>query len=417
MLTAEIITIGNELLNGKTIDTNSVMIARMLNETGFQVVRRISVRDIEEDISEMILKNEKSVSLKIFSGGLGPTHDDITKLVACSCFHSQLRLNEDVLQHIQNFFEQRKFPLTQINKDQALVPDKAEVLMNDIGTAPGLVFQAEGTYYFFLPGVPFELEYLMKKRVIPYIQAHINGLRQIYYCDFVFSGIGESFLFDLLKRKTTILNEQNDFAFLPTPGLVKLRQVIREKDVYTAEEIFYKTETQLQAVAGEFYAGRNIDDLALFIQELFIQKGLTISIAESCTGGNISRMITSNSGSSSWFKGSIVAYSNEIKINQLGVAEELITKYGVVSQEVVTSMAQGIRNQFQTDYAIAVSGIAGPDGGTFEKPVGTVCIAVVNKRNTFAKQFNFGVSDRNVIIQRTSVAALFTLYQEFIHTT
>lgn len=411
MITAEIITIGTELLNGKTTDTNSTYIAKLLNELGVQVVRKVSVGDNEKDISDLISDDSKSVGVKIFSGGLGPTHDDITKDVICKCFASGLVLNEEVLSNIENFFKQRNVIVTQTNRAQAMVPEKAKVLMNDIGTAPGLLLEKENVIYVFLPGVPFELENLMRQKVIPFLKNHLKGLQNLVFCDFVFSGIGESFLFDLLKTKTTLTENFSDFAFLPSPGLIRLRQIVQSDNQAAASDLFLKTEEQLIHVANEYYIGRNIDNLALLLQELFIERSLHLSVAESCTGGNIAHLITSNSGSSRWFRGGVVAYSNEIKIQHLGVSEDTIIKNGVVSEVVVLQMAQGIRKSFNSDFGLAVSGIAGPDGGSDEKPVGTVCIALDGNNGSVAKRYHFGSSDRNATIQRASVAALFMLYK------
>jgi nicotinamide-nucleotide amidase len=412
MIRAEIITIGSELLNGKTTDTNGALIAKLLNELGIHVVRKVSVGDNDEDISEIIHDNSKSVSLKIFSGGLGPTHDDITKKIICRCFDSELVINEEVLSNIQIFFKQRQIVVTPTNRDQALVPDKARVFMNEIGTAPGLLLEKENVNYIFLPGVPFELENLMRKKVIPFLRKQLKGLQNNIICDFVFSGIGESFLYDLMKTNKTLFDQLSDFAFLPSPGLIKLRQIVLGSDYYTAEEIFYETEKQLKNIAEDYYVGRNIDNFALIVQEVFIKRGLSLSVAESCTGGNIAHLITSNSGSSKWFKGGIIAYSNDIKVKHLGVSENSVIKEGVVSEEVVIQMAQGVRKRFDSDFAIAVSGIAGPEGGSDKKPVGTVYIAVSGNQRTSAKRFFFGSSDRNVTIQRASIAALFMLYRE-----
>jgi len=410
MLQAEIIIIGNEILNGKHVDTNSATISKFMNDAGIVTIRKITVSDTIDDIIQAIGDETKQVQLKIISGGLGPTHDDKTKDAACKYFNSGLKLNEEVLKHIEHIFNVRKLPLTQTNKNQALVPQHAKILMNERGTAPGLVFQRNNTMYIFLPAVPFELEHLMQTKVIPLLRETFPDLKPFHFCDFLFSGIGESFLSDMITNNTLLIHDDADFAFLPSPGFIVFRQKLTGKTNAEAEEIFSDTEHILKHIAAQYYVGRNIQNIASLLQDIFIQKGWHLAVAESCTGGNISHLITSNSGSSAWFKGGHITYSNELKIKGLGVREDTILKEGAVSEAVVIQMAEGIRSITGCDFGIAVSGIAGPEGGSPEKPVGTVWIAVSSKNGTVAKLFHLGSSQRTVTIQRASVSALMMLY-------
>jgi nicotinamide-nucleotide amidase len=413
MITAEIITIGNELLNGKLTDTNSVIISRMLGEAGIVVLRKVSVGDDENDIAGIINDNRKDFHIRIFSGGLGPTHDDKTKQVVCRCFQTELVLHEEVLRNIEHLFAQRKLTLSKANRDQALVPRNARILMNDIGTAPGLLFEIEKTVLIFLPAVPFELEQLMKKSVMPYIISKFGQQQPVRYCDFVFSGIGESFLYELLSSETFLFTQKLEFAFLPSPGVIKFRQTIRNMLSDEADKLFEETEKVLLHAAGQYYVGRNLENIAMFLQNGFISKGMSFSVAESCTGGQISHLITSNPGASAWFRGGIIAYSNEVKVKQLSVDQNAIDKHGAVSEEVVRQMAQGVKQKLSSDFSVAVSGIAGPDGGTEEKPVGTVWIAVASPEGVITKLLHLGTSDRKATMMRASVAALLLAFEHF----
>jgi len=413
MITAEIITIGNELLNGKQTDSNSVIISRMLGEAGIVVLRKVSVGDEEEDISGIISDNSKNFHIRIFSGGLGPTHDDRTKQAVCRSFQTELVLHNEVLGHIETLFLQRNLSLSKANIDQALVPRNAGILMNDIGTAPGLLFEHEKSMLIFLPAVPFELEQLMTKRVMPLIISKFGQNHPVRFCDFVFSGIGESFLYELLSSETFLFTQNLEFAFLPSPGLIKFRQTIRNIVSDEADKLFDETENVLIQTAGQYYVGRNIENVATLLQNAFIISGMSISVAESCTGGQISHLITSNPGSSVWFRGGVIAYSNEVKIKQLGVHQNTLDKHGAVSEEVVIEMASGVRQRLNSDFSIAVSGIAGPDGGSDEKPIGTVWIAVASSHSIKTKLLHLGTSDRKATMMRASVAALLLAYEHF----
>lgn len=412
MPAAEIITIGNELLNGTLTDSNSVMICRMLTEAGIQVSQKISVGDDIEKITKTILKTDKNIQLKIFSGGLGPTHDDKTKEAVCKSFHSKLVLNVEVLRNIESLFADRKMPVTQINRDQALVPDNAMVLMNMVGTAPGLVMEKDSVLSIFLPAVPFELEHLMKTRVIPLLQNRFPELQPIVHSDFLFSGIGESYLYTLLSSETNLFDKPDSLAFLPSPGLIRFRQILNYQDRESADEIFRSTEQQIMKVAPDQYVGRGVNSIAEVLQMICVENKLTFSVAESCTGGNISHLITSVSGASSWFNGGIIAYSNNVKREILGVEQNLLDQYGAVSEQVVIQMALGVKRILHTECSVAVSGIAGPTGGSADKPVGTVWIASVLNDCVKAELFHFGNTERHVLISRASNVALMMILRQ-----
>jgi nicotinamide-nucleotide amidase len=413
MIRAEVVTIGNELLIGRQVDTNSSFMCAELAEIGISVVRKISVGDDVQEIYEAIDVGANKVNLKIFSGGLGPTHDDKTKEAVCRYFDSELIIDQEVLSHIEQLFARRNVTISQINQDQALVPHNASVFMNDKGTAPGLVLEKDETVFIFLPAVPYELKFLMQYRVKPYLRQKFPEMLPVRICDFLFSGIGESALFELLESQTQLFNGQHEFAFLPSPGLIRFRQTICGENEDTSEKVFNVTEKILTVTAGKYFYGRNAESVAHILQRIFTEKGLTFSVAESCTGGHIAHMITSVSGSSAWFKGGIVAYDNQVKISMLHVNENVLMQSGAVSEEVVRQMAMQCRNEFNTDYAAAVSGIAGPDGGSPEKPVGTVWIALATPDSVKTKLFHFGPSDRSANIQRASNAALMMILDEF----
>jgi nicotinamide-nucleotide amidase len=412
MITAEIVTIGDEIISGHLTDTNSKAIALMLNEAGFLVQRIISVGDNEEQIMGAITENKYNVNVnvKIFSGGLGPTHDDRTKDIACKAFRSQLICDNDVLQNIQNIFQQRNLELTDRNREQAMVPHNCKVLMNETGTAPGLFFLKDNTLYIFLPAVPFEMLHLMKTKVMPLLLDTFGEQNHFHVSDFVFSGIGESFLVDLLKEKIHFEFETSEIAFLPSPGMIIMRQTLNYSTVEDAEKVFQSIDHELNKNVYEFYLGRNINNIAALLQKTFIEKKIMLSVAESCTGGYLSHLITSNAGSSAWFSGGWITYSNAMKINQLGVSKTIIEEQGAVSEQVVSQMALGAKEKAQSDYSVAISGIAGPEGGTSEKPVGTVWIAVATpKGDVLQQKFSFGNSPREVIIKRSAIASMLML--------
>ena len=401
---AEIITIGEELLIGRTIDTNSAWIGQQLNLIGIKVIRITSVPDTSKGINNALKNVYDETSVVLITGGLGPTKDDITKQALCEFFDTDLILNDDILEDVKKIIFPKYGRLNDLNIKQAHVPKKAELIRNPRGTAPVLIFSKKETLFLSMPGVPHEMEYLMTNFVIPRLKTEFKT-PHIHHKNILISGIGESFLSEKLNDWEKQLPEKIQLAYLPSPGSIKIRLTgAGEKQDEIQDEIQGQVN-KLEKIIPEYIFGYDEDTIESVIGKLLSRNNLTISTAESCTGGYISHLITSVSGSSSYFKGSLVAYDNEVKTVKLSVKADDIEKYGAVSQQVVEQMAKGALDLFKTDYAIAVTGIAGPGGGTDEKPVGTVWIAVANKKLVMSKQYNFG-DDRLRNIKRTAAIAL-----------
>lgn len=373
-ITASIITIGDELLIGQTIDTNSAWMAQHLNNMGIWVQRRVAIGDVREAILEALEKEGSASDIILITGGLGPTNDDITKTVLCEYFGGKLVPHEPTLQFVREIFESRGLPLLQRNLDQALVPDVCTVLPNGRGSAPGMWFEKNGKIYVSMPGVPHEMKGVMERQVLPRLQEHFHTPAVVHQT-LITSGMGESFIAERLVDFEAKLPPHIKLAYLPSYSLLKLRLTAFGPDkASTASEVsgyFLEMKALLTdiAVADE--------DLPMgeVLGRLLKEKHKTVGTAESCTGGHIADHITAIPGSSAYFRGSVVTYANEMKMKLLGVREETLRTYGAVSEETVREMAAGALQLLETDYVIAVSGIMGPDGGTPEKPVGTVWIA------------------------------------------
>ena len=415
---ASIITIGDELLIGQTIDTNSAWMAGELNKIGVWVKRRVAVGDVWDDIWNALDEESKKVDIVLMTGGLGPTADDITKPLLCEYFGGKLVVNEQVLAHIKYLFEhvfRRPGPMLERNLKQAEVPDVCRVLMNERGTAPGMWFDRqhpkEGTVVISLPGVPHEMKGLMIKEVLPGLRQHYE-LPFILHQTFVTYGIGESFLAEKIKDWETQLPSHLKLAYLPYYGSVRLRLTGISNDKNALEEELERQSKFLKPLIKEWLV---IDD-DLTIQQVVARmlkaKHQTVGTAESCTGGYIAHLLTIDPGASSNFKGTVVAYDNKVKEDLLGVSHDTIESIGAVSEETVKEMAQGVLDKLKTDYALATSGIMGPDGGTDQKPVGTVWIAVGNNKNIQTQQFHFRF-DRLRNIEQTSNTAL-NMLRKFI---
>jgi nicotinamide-nucleotide amidase len=400
----ELVTIGNELLLGQTVDTNSAWIAQQLNVLGARVSRITSVSDTSDAILEILEDSGKRADIIILTGGLGPTSDDITKPVLCKFFDTRLTLNPAVFEHIQTMLAERGYEVNDLNKKQAEVPESAIILHNDRGTAPGLWFEKKGKIYISLPGVPFEMETLMVKRVMPKLREKFI-FPVIFYKTVITQGSYEAQLAEKLEDFEAALPENISLAYLPSPGIIRLRLGTVGDDLEKLKRDIEMQILKLQGIIPEFIVGFNDDTLEMIIGEMLKTKARTLSVAESCTGGTIASMITRIPGSSAYFKGGIVAYSNEIKRDQLAIDPSLLGRYGAVSKQVVEDMAINTRLLFNTDYSVAVSGIAGPSGGTEEKPVGTIWIAVSCQGSTLSSQFRFG-DNRERNIRRSSVTAL-----------
>ncbi|MBI9068847.1 MAG: competence/damage-inducible protein A [Salinivirgaceae bacterium] len=412
MMIAEIIAIGDEILIGQTLDTNSNWLASELTILGFSVQKISAISDTKNDIIKA-LENSESANLRIITGGLGPTSDDITKLVLSEYFNFTLEHNPQVFEDVCAVINSLNSTMNILNKEQALFPKGAKLLRNKQGTAPGMWFENQGRITISLPGVPFEMKYIFKNEAIPEIKKFFE-LAFNYYQSIMIAGYGESGLALKLKNWQKQLSENISIAYLPSPGIIKLRLGIKGSDLLKNKEKIRTEVNKLLDIIPEYIFSLEESLLEIEVGMLLKNKKKTLSTAESCTGGMIAHLLTSIPGSSEYYKGSTVAYSNEIKEKVLLVSKEDIEKHGAVSHEVVEKMAAGAKKIFNTDYSIATSGIAGPDGGTENKPIGTVWIAISGPKRTISKLFNFG-NRRDINIQRSSMAALNLLRLEILN--
>ena len=399
---AEILTIGDEILIGQIVDTNSAWLGTELSNIGISVKQITSISDEKQHILEALALAEKRADIVIITGGLGPTKDDITKHTLCEYFNTNLVMNDEVLAHVEGFFKKRNRPMLDVNTKQAEVPANCEVLFNNYGTAPGMWFAHNNKLFISMPGVPFEMKGIMIDIAIPKLKQTFI-LPFIYHRTILTQGIGESFLADKLKDwEDNLPSKGIKLAYLPSPGMVKLRlsikgenQVQIKKTVDEEVEILYTLTSEY--IYGEEELGKEAPTFQSIIGKMLSDKKQTLSIAESCTGGYISHLITSVAGSSAYYKGSVIAYENETKIAQLNVNPDTIKTFGAVSLECAEEMAKGILKTYDTDYAIATTGIAGPTGETPDKPIGTVCIAIATKHEIKAQRFVFGNNrERNI---------------------
>ncbi|HVZ96090.1 MAG TPA: competence/damage-inducible protein A, partial [Chitinophagaceae bacterium] len=378
---ASIVTIGDELLIGQVIDTNSAWIAQQLNTAGIAVKRRVAIGDNREDIIKMLDDESRMADIILITGGLGPTSDDITKKVLCDYFGGRLVVNEEALSNVKYLFENIfKRPVTGINLQQAEVPDVCEVIQNKRGTAPGMVFQKDHIIYISMPGVPYEMKGMVEDSVIPLLKQKFN-LPVIEHRTLLTAGIGESALAEMIQDFETALPENVKLAYLPAYGMVRLRLSAGGFDMASVQN---KVDALFESLKNRTkdYLVTDVDDsLQVVIGKLLTARNKTVATAESCTGGYIAHLITTVPGSSKYYEGSIVSYSYGIKERLLDVHEKTLENYGAVSEETVVEMLDGLLERMNTDYGIAVSGIMGPDGGTPEKPVGTVWMAAGDKKN------------------------------------
>ena len=401
---AVIITIGDELLIGQTVDTNSAWMGSEMSKIGFDIIKKISINDKREDILELLGEIVGKVDVALITGGLGPTSDDITKPTLCEFFGTSLELNPEVLEMVVQTISLRDYPLTELNKKQAEVPKSCQVIKNAVGTAPGMWFEKDNTIFVFMPGVPMEMEHLMASYVLPKLRTIFNSNTIIHKNLMVF-GIPESILAERLTDFESNLPKELKLAYLPSSGVIKLRLTGRGDNSRYIENLINEKVGELYSIIPQYIFAEDEESMEITIGKLLIARNKTIGTAESCTGGNISTLITSVPGSSKYFKGSIVAYDNSIKTGLLGVNESLLTKFGAVSQQVVEAMAIGARRELKVDYAIATSGVAGPSGGTESKPVGTVWIAVSSEKRTVSQKLRLG-ADRKNNITRSSLSAI-----------
>ena len=404
---AEIITIGDEILIGQIVDTNSAWMARHLNEVGIRVKQISSVSDDREHILKALAEAHNRADIILITGGLGPTKDDITKKTIAAYFGVGMVENAAALDNVTRIFAKYNRPLLEVNRLQAQVPENCEVILNKNGTAPGMWFNYEGKIYVSMPGVPFEMMYMMEEEVIPKLRSTLK-LPVIIHKTILTAGEGESFLADRIADIEDSLPSNIKLAYLPKLGQVRLRLSGEGDDEALLKRKVNEYAEQITKRVGSFVVAQEDIPLEKVILNMMAEKGLKLSVAESCTGGYISHLFTQHAGSSEVFLGGAVTYSNEMKEQLLGVKKETMEKYGAVSGEVVTEMAEGALRNFGSDYAIAVTGIAGPGGGSAEKPVGTVWIAAATKGKTQIKKFTFG-NKRIQNIERSSISAFFML--------
>lgn len=405
----EILTIGDELLYGQITDTNSQWMSEKLSEAGFRVIRKTTVGDQEEAILTAFAEAEARADILLITGGLGPTADDLTKPMLCRYFNSQLQLNNDALENVKQLFEKRGFELTERNRKQAELPDKCKYVPNPLGTAPGMWFDKEGKVFVSMPGVPHEMKHIMEFTVIPKLIRQFSP-PVIYHYMVRTSGIGESWLAEKIKDWEEALPEHIKLAYLPSLGEVRLRLTAFGEHKESLQHQVEERVQQLMPLIEDWVYGYNDDTLARAVGNLLQKEGKTVAVAESCTSGFTSYTLTSVPGSSFYFNGCIVAYQNEIKVSKLGVKPETLEEYGAVSEQTAREMAEGVRLALKSDYGLATTGIAGPGGGSAEKPVGLVWIAISNGKQTIAKKFNF-TKGRDINI-RYSTAALLHLFRQ-----
>lgn len=409
---AAIVTIGDELLIGQVVDTNSVFIGQELEKIGCKVSEKVAIADTVEAISETLKRFQNKVDLVILTGGLGPTKDDVTKKTFVEYFNDELIVNEEVLVHVKQLLEAYyKRPISEINKQQAFVPSTCKVLFNKVGTAPGMLMVKEQTTFVSLPGVPFEMKYLITEELIPYIKEAFR-LEAIVHKTILTVGIGESLLAETIEGWEDALAEQNiQLAYLPQFGIVRLRL---SKTGTNQQEIEVEVDQkikELERLIPDYFIGvTEADSLLEEVIKLLNESKLTIATAESCTGGSIAERLTSIEGSSAYYKGSAVTYATESKVKVLGVQQNTIDTFSVVSEEVAKEMAEGVRKLYQTDIAISTTGNAGPSKGDSGQEVGTVCIGIATSEKTETFTFNFG-QPRSKVIQASVHKVWLLLYK------
>ncbi|SKA41298.1 competence/damage-inducible protein cinA [Chitinophaga eiseniae] len=403
-ITASIITIGDELLIGQTIDTNSAWMAQELNALGIWVHRRVAIGDVKEDILATLAEEAEVADIVLITGGLGPTADDITKPTLCEYFQTRLVQDAATLQRVLHIFESRGLPILERNVAQAMVPESCTVIANERGTAPGMWFEKDGKIYVSMPGVPHEMKGIMESYVLPQLAAHFNT-PAVVHRTLITSGMGESFVAERIAPFEAKLPPHIKLAYLPSYSLLKLRLTAFGADkVTTAAELTVYFH-ELAALLPDITVTDQDISIGEVLGQLLKERGQTVGTAESCTGGQISTWITAVPGSSAYYKGSAITYANEMKMKLLGVKAETLQTYGAVSEETVKEMLAGALQLLETDYAIAVSGIMGPDGGTPEKPVGTVWVAVGNREKMTTIKYHLRY-DRERNTQMTAVYAM-----------
>ncbi|MGW8122971.1 competence/damage-inducible protein A [Roseivirga echinicomitans] len=403
-ITAEILTIGDEILYGQILDTNTQYMSYALDQLGIRVIRHTTMGDNEPDILNAFKEAESSADLVLITGGLGPTNDDLTMPSLAKYFGCEIVENPIVLTHIKHYFEMRGREFTEMNKRQALVPEIAEVIHNSLGTAPCTWYERNGKVFVSMPGVPHEMKNVMKEYVIPKVQAYFQT-PVIYHKMIRTVGIGESYLAEKIKDWEDALPPHIRLAYLPSIGHVRLRLTAFGDDRNVLEKEVQKLVNEFIILAGQYIYGYDNTTLEEAVGQLLIAKKKTIALAESCSGGFIQHKITEIPGSSSYFQGGIVPYHNQFKIDLLGVRASTLEQHGAVSEACVIEMAERVREKFNADIGVASSGIAGPGGGTEEKPVGTIWIAYADGKETITKRLQL-TQNRILNIELTEIAVL-----------
>ena len=410
---AELITIGDEILIGQILDSNSKWIATELNNIGVSVYQITSIQDDKQHILKAVKEAQENADIVIITGGLGPTKDDITKITLASYFKDELVLNEEIVAQIKTMFEKVNYPFTEVNRQQALVPSKCIPLKNQLGTAPGMWFENDNKIVVSLPGVPNEMKGLMEQSVLPKLKKRFQ-LPFILHKTILTYGMGESMVAERIETWEDNLPNYIKLAYLPSYGKLRLRLTAKGDDKQFLEEGIQQEVHKLTALIPDIIVGYDDDEtIEAVIGQLLTDKKQTLATAESCTGGNIAKMITSVAGSSNYFVGSVIAYRPSVKIKELDVDKNLIAKYSVISGEVAEAMATGIQQKFGTSYAIATTGNAGPTADITDKTVGTVFIAIATPTTVFSKEFFFG-KPREKVIERASNKALELLKKEIL---
>ncbi|MBX0289919.1 competence/damage-inducible protein A [Hymenobacter sp. HSC-4F20] len=400
----EIMTIGDELLYGQVIDTNSAFMGQELAKLGLRVRQISSVSDRADEIVAALDQARQRAQVVLMTGGLGPTKDDLTKHVLARYFGAELVMHQPTLEHVEGIFQRFNRPMLEVNRQQALVPANCEVLFNAVGTAPGMWFADRGTVFVSMPGVPHEMKYLMTNEVLPRLQQHFQT-PPIEHVVVQTIGLGESFLAQQIEAWEATLPPNVKLAYLPYLGGVRLRLTGHDDGQPNLRPRMEALLPELRTLLGEHIFAIGEIKLEEAVGQLLLERGLSVGTAESCTGGLLAHRLTSIPGSSRYYQGSIIAYSNDIKMRELGVKPETLTTHGAVSEATVAEMAEGLRRRLGVDVALATSGIAGPDGGTPDKPIGTICFAYADANRTVTRQISFN-RGRQLNLEYTTTMAL-----------
>ncbi|KJF43314.1 competence/damage-inducible protein A [Draconibacterium sediminis] len=402
---AEIITIGDEILIGQIVDTNSAWMGEQFNLNGIEIYQITSVHDDHDHIMRAIKSAEEHADLVVITGGLGPTKDDITKHTLCEYFNTKLVFHEPTLKAIYERFKFRGIDMNKMNRDQAMLPESCTILPNKMGTAPGMWFEKNDTIFVSMPGVPFEMQYLVEFELLPRLR-ETGRTKAIFHKTVLTQGVPESMLAERIADWEDALPTHIKLAYLPNPMAVRLRLSAIGYNVESLKSDVESEIEKLKNIIPEAIYGYDLETMAEVIGRELVQQNKKLAVAESCTGGYISHLITSVSGSSAYYNGSVTSYSNEMKERLLGVSRENLEKYGAVSEQVAREMVEGVKRVMNADYALATTGIAGPTGGTEEKPVGTVWIAVSGPEKTLVKKYTFVGDQRDRNIVRSGQTAL-----------